>query len=374
MGQSLALEQVIPAAIMERIRRYSASAEQMRQLHPEQVAILHQEGWLRMMVPKAYGGLELGFPEVIRLEEALAWVDGSIGWTVTLCSGANWFIGFLPDETAKEFFGDSHVCLAGSGAPTGTAQITGNGYIINGRWKYATGSPIATAFTANCLLEKDGQPILDANGQQAIRAFVFKQEEVIINDDWSTIGMIATASNSYEVEELEVPETRSFVITPDAARLDGLIFRVPFLPFATATLTANLSGMAIRFLELAGQLNEERLAKGQVDEAFGRMVKGSISESNRQITALRKLWYDLIEDYWKFGNTFGIFQEELSDLLAISSRGLANSSRHYVDEIYPLLGLAAANTATEINRVWRNLHTASQHALFASIQDHDQAQ
>ncbi len=71
-------------------------------------------------------------PSALRIEEALAWADGSMGWTVTLCSGANWFIGFLCPEDSHKIFNDEKVCLAGSGRPSGIAKITENGYVTNG--------------------------------------------------------------------------------------------------------------------------------------------------------------------------------------------------------------------------------------------------
>ena len=46
------------------------------------------------------------------------------------------------------------------------------------------------------------------------------------------------------------------------------------------------------------------------------------------------------------------------------SLDLVNRSRDLVNKLYPFCGLEAVNTRTEINRVWRNFHTAGQHALF----------
>jgi hypothetical protein len=42
---------------------------------------------------------------------------------------------------------------------------------------------------------------------------------------------------------------------------------------------------------------------------------------------------------------------------------LASTSREVVDELFPLCGLVAADPASAINRVWRNLHTACLHPL-----------
>ncbi len=86
---------LLPAALVNRIRRYSAAAEQMGRLHNEQLQIIFENNWLNLFTPRAAGGLGMDLPGAVRLQESLAWADGSFGWTVTLCSGAHWFIGFL---------------------------------------------------------------------------------------------------------------------------------------------------------------------------------------------------------------------------------------------------------------------------------------
>lgn len=70
------------------IRNTAAEAEQLKQLHPAQLQIIHEQKWFQLFVPKQFGGMELRLPEALRLEEAIAWKDGSVGWTVTLCAGA----------------------------------------------------------------------------------------------------------------------------------------------------------------------------------------------------------------------------------------------------------------------------------------------
>jgi len=61
------------------LRRDSAEAENQRQLTPTQLEIIHSQQWLKILLPKKYSGLELSIPEILRIEEALAWVDGSTG-------------------------------------------------------------------------------------------------------------------------------------------------------------------------------------------------------------------------------------------------------------------------------------------------------
>ncbi|MET0858946.1 MAG: acyl-CoA dehydrogenase, partial [Telluria sp.] len=154
---------------LSRILRYAPAADAARFLHPVQQALIHRRGWLRMLAPKYAGGTELPLPAVVRLEEEIAGVDGSMGWVVTLCAGAGWFAGFLPPALARDIVGAKRVCVAGSGAPTGFADVDGDGFRISGRWDFASGAPMATHFTLNAVLREGGVPLLDDAGAQRIR-------------------------------------------------------------------------------------------------------------------------------------------------------------------------------------------------------------
>src|SRR5215831_8459595 len=229
-------------------RDFAVEAEHLRQLHPRQLEAIDRHRLFNLFVPKKNGGLELSLVEGLRREEAFSWADGSMGWTITLCSGANWFIGFLSPGAVVRIFNDPNVCLAGSGKSSGIARITEKGYQITGSWKYATGAPHATVFTANCQIEKDGSVLKEDSGKTVIRSFWFKREEVKLLDDWNAIGMIATASHSFRVDDLDVPRNRCFQIDSANCFLDLPIYKYPFLQFAETTLAVNNSGMAVCFL------------------------------------------------------------------------------------------------------------------------------
>lgn len=326
------------------LRAKAAAAERQGQLLAEQLDILYRQQWFNLFVPQSFGGLGLSLPDALRLEEALAWTDGSIGWTVTLCSGAAWFIGFLEPAAAQEVFRDQKVCLAGSGQATGIAEVQEGGYKVKGQWNWATGAPHATIFTANCVLHKDGVPLQDSDGQLLVRAFWFHRKEVQVLPNWYSIGMVATASHSFTVQERTVPSNRCFVIGPQHAVLPDPIFRYPFLPFAETTLSVNSSGMATRFMDLCPPTGVLEAAKVQLEQE-------------------RASFFGTVEESWKELLDHQSLSEERMASVDFVSRRLAARSLQLVDELYPRCGLRAADTRTELNRVWRNLHTASQHAL-----------
>ncbi|WP_276504493.1 acyl-CoA dehydrogenase [Terrimonas pollutisoli] len=359
----------IASEITDVIRNNAAEAEKLVRLHDKQLEVIYRENWFNLFVPKFFGGLELSLPEALRVEEALAWADGSMGWTVTLCSGANWFIGFLDSDAAKEIFLNPKVCLAGSGKVSAIAKITGNGYEISGLWKYASGAPHATVFTVNCVIERDGLFLKDDFGNSLVNSFWFWRSEVIIHEDWNCMGMTATASHSFEVKQIQVPKNRAFVIDSATAVLNHPVYKFPFLQFAETTLAVNMSGMATCFLDLAEKLLQEKMQ--QNDEGIKNIeaINEKIGKAGMRLNAARKLFYTTVEKAWSELLLTDDINEALLNELSKVCHHLAKNAREIVDALYPYCGLIAASHDSEINRVWRNLHTASQHSLLSSFNE-----
>ena len=355
----------LSAAAIALVREHAGEAEQRGQLHPEVLALIYEQQWFRMMVPRSYGGLALPLPAVVRLEEAIARVDGSVGWTVTLCSGAGWFAGFFLPGVLDSLFTHPRMCIAGSGMAAGRAErLAGGGYRVSGQWGYASGARHATAFTANCVLWADGAPVLAEDGQPLVRPFVLLREEVRVLDDWKPVGLVATGSDGFVVDGVEVPAERAFVIDAAAAADASPLYRYPFLPLAEATLAVNSSGMALHFLDCFEELFSARIARGHLSASATDEVRLVFEQARRELGRVREEFYTALDGSWEFFDAShsanGFF-----DTVHRTSHALAAAARQWVDRLYPFAGLGAAHIDSEINRVWRDLHTASQHPLLA---------
>ncbi|HEY1152007.1 MAG TPA: acyl-CoA dehydrogenase [Pseudoduganella sp.] len=348
----------------ERIRQHAAAADAAGFLEPVQQALIHRRGWLRMLAPRAAGGMELPLPEVVRLEEEVAASDGSMGWVVTLCAGAGWFAGFLPPELAREVIGTRRVCLAGSGAPTGHAEREGDGYRITGRWDYASGAPMATHFTLNAVLRENGKPLRDEQGAPRIRAFVVPAAQVSVIPTWHSIGMRASASHSYSIQGQRVAATHAFTIDASHATAPGPLYRFPFYPLAYITLAANLAGMARHFIALAQDaISRRKHAMSGLPLVERPEVERLLREADEGLVAARAEAYARLDAVW--AHVAAGREAPAGEITALQDASLAMvaAARHAVDGLYPYCGLYAANVHSTINRVWRDFHTATQHSL-----------
>ncbi len=352
----------------QRLRRHAATADRAGFLHPVQQALVHRRGWLRMLAPASAGGMERPLPDVVRLEEAVARADGSAGWIVTLCAGAGWFAGFLPPSIAREVIRTRRVCPAGSGAPTGYADVEGEGYRLAGRWDYASGAPMATHFTLNAIVRSGGQPVLDAHGRPRIRAFLVPARHVQVEPTWNMTGLRATASHSYRIDGQWVAAGYSFAIFPEAATAGGPLYRFPFYSLAYVTLAANVAGMAAHFLDQAAACMAHRRQPGSdLTIAQAPAVARLSAALDASFRAARGAFYGALDAAWARVAGGGVLDDTAMETLKHVSLALVSAARGAVDGLYPYCGLHAAREDSDINRVWRDFHTATQHTLLLPL-------
>src|SRR5690606_2716512 len=159
-----------------------------------------------------------------------------------------------------------------------------------------------------------------------------------------------TASHSFAVDDLWVSPSQAFLITPGAVTWNHPIYRYPFLQFAETTLAVNTLGMARHFLECAA--------------AFGKpTLHAMVNSAQLELAEVRSSFYDVLDSSWDKLLRMGALPSDMQETISKSSRRLVRVSGDWVVAVYPYLGLVGADATCEINRVWRDIFTASQHSL-----------
>lgn len=354
--------QLPDTTVTKRLQAQTTLADLQHALQADQIALIHSHPWLKMLAPQALGGSETTLPEVVRLEETLSAIDGSCGWVVTLCAGAAWFTGFLPPALGQQILATPRVCLAGSGAPTGFADRDGDGWRLSGRWTHASGSQIATHFTFNAQLREGGQPLMDEHGKPLLRAFVVPAAVVQVEQgSWHSIGLRATTSCAFSVQDVAVSADHAFIIDTACATAQGPLYRFPFMALAFVTLSACVLGMARHFVALAQPFTQRHIpfleGPSQASQALWQSGHDAIEQ-------LRGVFYAELDQAWATVQQGAPLDSGMETRLVQISQALVKQCRDTVDQLYPCCGLHAADPRTDINRVWRDFHTASQHALW----------
>lgn len=349
------LPYILSQEVVDLIKKEELPSELQAGLTPSQLELIYKNKWFKMYVPEELRGLNLDLPNVLKLQETLAYWDGSLAWTITLCSGATYFIGFIDPQQHQELFLREDACWGGSGMSSGIADWDGKQYTVNGFWKYATGTYHNTAYTANCLIHENGEPILDETGNTLYKSFYFYPEEVEIIEDWDTMGLRSTASHSFSIQNLKVGEERTYLLQPQHRTIDTVLFKLPFMSFAELTLAANYLGMIKRLVDETQEILSRKTLENMPQDIKEAQV--FIQEKSTQFYEMSAvLW----EDCKKGTKASTKWIEELHEL----THKLVQKGLSFAQLVYIYSGIEGAKNGSTINRVWRNLNTASQHIMF----------
>src|SRR5690606_12284102 len=118
-----------------------------------------------------------------------------------------------------------------------------------GRWRYASGAPYTTTFTANCIVTRGGEPVRGDDGVPLVRAMAFPRAAVEIVETRDAAAMRATSSHGLRVEDVFVPESMSFSVFMAAPREPGPLYRLPFQVLTELPVLAVAIGIARHALD-----------------------------------------------------------------------------------------------------------------------------
>jgi alkylation response protein AidB-like acyl-CoA dehydrogenase len=191
----------------------AAGIEANRDVPADLLDALRSIGVFRIFVPQSHGGLELALPEALEIIGALARIDGSIGW-ISMTGGAGALVAsLLSKESYEEFYKDGpDVMIAGSALPLGTAEQVDGGWLVNGRWPFASGCTHARWNIGFCIMTSGGKPLPGAAGEGSplTRGFLSPANGWQIEDTWHVIGLKGTGSHHIALKDTIVPDAQFF--------------------------------------------------------------------------------------------------------------------------------------------------------------------
>ena len=277
-----ALPDVLPDALLERIRGRAAGYDRDNAFFHEDLEELAAAGYLKIFVPASDGGLGLGLAAAAQLQRRLATaapatalaINMHLVWTGVahvLAARGDSSLDFVLKEAAQGeifAFGNSE---AGNDSVlfdslTTAVPDAGGGYSFTGRKIFTSLSP---AWTRLGIFGKDTSAG-DGEGQ-LVHGFITRDTpgyEILA--DWDTLGMRASQSNTTVLDGAVVPAERIFRKLPVGPNADPLIFAI-FACFETL-LAAVYTGLGERALDPGGRGGE---AADFVQERRAQLRPGS---------------------------------------------------------------------------------------------------
>lgn len=317
----------------------------------EVLRIIRGHKLFKLFLPEKLGGAGLSLQQTLDVVRRCAYINGSLGWLVQIGNGGNYFAAYIGPETAAELFSPADAVLAGSGALTGTATPVEGGYRVSGRWKYASGSMYASFFTVSCTVTGSNEPI----------SCVLFPEQVHVIDDWDTIGMRYTGTNTFTAENQFVPHTRVFGLYEMKWLHEVPVFSFPFLAFAQAFFLSVQYGLLERLKDEAIEMATANRGRWQMN--YPQRADAIVVTAQRISDRLQLRASGLGDFISSAEQASGTERDKIIAELDASAKEQNTALMAEAQSLFSLLGMEALYEAHPANIAYRDMVTCAQHSL-----------
>ncbi|MBA4865171.1 acyl-CoA dehydrogenase family protein [Streptomyces sp. PSKA54] len=349
-------------ALVPLIREYAAQGSEARRVAPEVMKALEDADVFRLLVPKRYGGHEATLRTAVEAVTEVARGDGSTGWIAALMTVATGFAATASEQAQEEVFGSNPKAkVCGVFSLGSKSERVDGGYLVSGRWPYASGSFAADWASLGITIEGDDSPAMA----------LIPAEAWTIEPTWFVAGMKGTGSDTIVVEDHFVPEHRvqrtkdmfeGNYLTPYT---DERMASIAFNAVAAAILVAPQIGLGRHALEIT----RAKLPHKPVAYTSYQQARLSPTHQVGVANAATKLHLaELLLNRMCFDIDRAATERRQPDL---ETRGRIRNDTGVVAEliteaIHALLTANGAGSFAEVNvfnRIWRDSETAARHAL-----------
>ncbi len=347
--------------------KHASHGDEHGVLHPDVFAALTDAGFWAMAAPRRWGGLGTSARAMSAVGYELAKADPSVGWVYTVLHGTTWVASLGPDALQEAIFGDSseHPVICGIANPPGTMEAVDGGWIVNGRWPYASGSAHASwAQLGVAIKHKDGT--LEHGGFAYLR-----QEQYTIDNTWHMMGMKGTGSNTIVAENVFIPKEQFYHVAklgigghePGKRHVGEPSDYWPFMPFLRATAHAVVAGAAAAIMERVIDASYKRpiVYTSYARQAEAVMMQGELGKAAARVAAAEALTFkncDLIDNA-------GLAQARLTPQQRAQSKGEGSLAvellNEAIEQLMFLAGSSAYADSNPIQRLYRDASFAMRH-------------
>jgi alkylation response protein AidB-like acyl-CoA dehydrogenase len=348
------------------VRGYADAIERDRRLPQELVTLLRDAGCFHALLPADIGGHEADPVTAARIVEEIARGDGSAGWCVMIAAQQCAFAGFIPGADALAIYGNGGI-VAGTARPIGRALATqdpADGFVVSGRWPFASGSSHATWFAGECIVYDGEQPRRDAQGNEVSRMCFVPASEVEIIDTWDTIGLTGTASNDFAISGAFVPRSRGFQVLVDKPVHAWALYRAEPLIFINHGTQA--LGVARGAIDSAIDIATTKRGWGGVVMKDTPRMQAAIAEATGLVDAAATYLYDTSWRLWQ-STLEGEHDSQLRGKVRLAASHAMKSSLQAVDTLHAAVATTGIFNTNPISRQFRDIHTASAHVMIGTM-------
>jgi alkylation response protein AidB-like acyl-CoA dehydrogenase len=341
----------------------SARNEEEETLSGDVVDAFHERSLFRLLSPTCVGGLEVSARTAFEVIEEVARADSAAGWS--LMAGAIYLAvagAYLPEEGAADVFSNERAVAAGQVAPIGTATADDGGWLVSGRFGFASGGMHSSWFYGGFREHRDGEPVILENGLPSVVVGVLPRASVELLGNWDVLGLIGTGSIDYRVPPQILP--RQFAFPLFGARQQR---GHPRLGMGLAGLTcighaAFACGVARRALDELARLAMTKRRAGRATLIDDPLFQYNYARAEAQLAAARTFSLSAIETLEAAAVADGVTTEART-MARLAATNAAGMSLEVVTTAFRFSGSTGLRNGSVIQRCFRDVSAGEQHVF-----------
>jgi 3-hydroxy-9,10-secoandrosta-1,3,5(10)-triene-9,17-dione monooxygenase len=350
--------------IVAALRETDAESESQRHLSDRAVALLHEAGLTRIMSPAAYGGQQASPRALVHAERVVAHGSAAASWVLMVCGAHTFIAGRFPRKGQDDVFGaDAGMLIPGVPSRQGTCKRADGGFVLDGRWPFASGVDHGdwVLLGSRGVRNDVGEPTPGM-------VVVVPKADVDIDDTWFTLGMRGTGSKDVVLDDVFVPEHHAVAMSEaflgTVPGVDIPLYRLPVASTLATMLLGTIVGMSERGLQLfVEQTRTRKDAYSGEPKVLNVGLQRRVAESNAEIAhawSLAMQNCDLLEATMDHDPPM-----PTADRLQVrwNAAYAAELWRRAADRLFAGAGANAAHDRNVFQTVFRNINTATHHAM-----------
>jgi indole-3-acetate monooxygenase len=357
------------AALRSVIRGYRDEIDREQRLPKALVEQFHAAGFYSMVIPREMGGLQVDPLTYVRAVELLAEAAGSVGWNLANNSIAQLVTLGLPDEGVREIYahGPDTVVAGTAVMGGGRAVPVDGGYRVTGRWPFGTGCQESAWMLGSFQIFDGDQLRRSPDGTSVYWRGIFERSEAqIVEGTWDVLGLRATGSFDWTVDDVFLPERRVMVhagvpLDNQWKRWPGVSYALPAQAWVGPHHSAVITGIARAGIDALIELASEKTPRGRTARLCDDpQVQDAVGRADTILNAGRAYRSATITDVW---NTVAAGEETSLEQRArcrLAAAYAADSAREAMDLMYRHGGSTSYRRESRLAECWRDLHVVGQ--------------
>jgi alkylation response protein AidB-like acyl-CoA dehydrogenase len=361
------------------VRAEAAESERNRTLTPAVVKEMWTSGLMSAFNPRAAGGVEPAFREMIETWIEMAWQDGSFGW-IGIANMPSSFAAaaYLPDDGFAEVFTahDNRVTMGGQFFPNGQGRVVEGGYRLTGSWSFGSGTGHSHYVAAGFFPMDDSEMRWISEGVPDMQVAVVPREEISFNDGWFVQGLKGTGSYDYSADDVFVPAHRTFALfSREPLRGSSPATRMGLMPVTAAGHASWALGVAKSMLD---DVQELAATKYRMSDMASLASRPTFQKGLAQHVSAWRAARLLVLDAFTTAESAVATGQDLEPMLRADMRAAAvyatDVARQCAEWAHLVAGTSSIREGSRLERAFRDIYTGTQHAFISEKVAIDAAQ